>query len=149
MREPELAGAGRLDRGDCAMKHREETVTLPAGADPPSALPLDDLGEKTIVPLQSLHHCVRHGFPQSRRSLDVGQQERDCPGRQLDRAGLARPGRRRTRSPDTCRGACKVLAHTTARSSASSRSSPLGVAKVRYDTVPLKITFVWTITFPG
>jgi hypothetical protein len=60
-------------------------------------MPFDHLGEKTIVPLQRHLHRLRLGLPQSGGTLDVSQQERHRPDRQLRAVGLARPGRRWTR----------------------------------------------------
>jgi len=49
---------------------------------------LDHVRDEAVVLAEGYFHRVRHGFPQACRSLDIGQQERDRPGR---KAPLARP----------------------------------------------------------
>ena len=93
--QPELARAGRLDRRNRAGKDSEETVTLPPRGHHHPAVPPDHLGQKTIMPPQSFFHRAWYGFPQPRRPLDIGQQERDRPGRQLRPRRLVRAGWRR------------------------------------------------------
>ena len=80
--QPKLASAGRLDRRNRAGKDGEETVTLPTRGDHHPAVLLDHAGDKTVVLLESYLHRVRDRLPQPRGALDVGQQERDRPGRQ-------------------------------------------------------------------
>jgi hypothetical protein len=79
--EPTLASTSRLDRRNSARKDSEETVALPARDHHNPAMTLDHVGDKAIVLPESYLHRVRHGFSHARRSLNVGQQERDRPGR--------------------------------------------------------------------
>ena len=57
--QPKLTHPGRLHRRHRAVKDSKETVTLPTGGNHRPAMPLDHLGQKTIVPLQRHLHRLR------------------------------------------------------------------------------------------
>ena len=135
MRQPELAGARRLDRGNRAGKHREETVTLPARADHHSAIGLDNLSEKAIVPLQS--RSITSGTVSHSRvdpSMSVSKNV-TVPAGSSTGPGSPGPVGDMRGAPVPAIAPAKLSLKRTARSPASSPSSSLGVAKVRYDTV--------------
>jgi hypothetical protein len=93
--QPELARAGRLDRGHRAGKDGEHTVPLAAGGDHHPAMVFDDAGHQTVVALQRHLHRLRHALPQPGGTLDIGQQERHRPRRHCQpglRLGRAPPG---------------------------------------------------------
>jgi hypothetical protein len=70
-------------------KTAKKTVTLPSGGDHHPATIFDYRGQKTIVPLKRHLHRLRDCLPQPRGTLDIGQQQRDRPGKQVCLPGLA------------------------------------------------------------
>ena len=87
--QPKLTHPGRLHRRHRAVKDSKETVTLPTRGDHRPAMPLDHLSQQPIMPLQRHLHRLRLGLPQPGGTLNVGQQECQCPRRQLRAVGLA------------------------------------------------------------
>ena len=108
---PRLTGQRelRVDRGvdpvGRGREHGEEAVT--GGLDHVPAVTLDGLDHQLVVSRQRRGHRVRMLFPQARRTLQIGEQERDRPRRQLrhrtpftDPAGPAsKPGKPDRRRP--------------------------------------------------
>src|SRR5262249_40085120 len=130
----ELARTGSLHRGHRAREHREEAVPLPAGGDhhpppppPPAARPPPPRPPPPPPP------------PGGRWSRPAPPPPPPAP---FPHSGVAPPLPVSRNGPapagsSTCAPPpAKCSLSSTARSSASSRSSSLGVANVRYDTLP-------------
>ena len=83
---------GGRDRVGRAPEHRKSRVALPLGLEQTSAVRFDGPRNQLVVVLERRRHPLEIRLPQTRRPLDVGQQEGDHPRRQLPRRRDRRGG---------------------------------------------------------
>jgi hypothetical protein len=98
----------RPDRLAGRREHRGHPVTHRGEHHP--VMRFDRPPHDRVMPRQRVPHLLRMRLPPARGTLQVGEQERHRPGRQLRLPGLARPGRRRMRRPGACRRVLEALA---------------------------------------
>ena len=80
LRKPGLRGGGRAARVDSALEDAEERVAL--GAKLPPAAPGESRTQDLVVRRLRLDVAVADLLHEARRALDVGEEERDRPGRE-------------------------------------------------------------------